>query len=218
MGTKLKNKKILITCGPTWVPIDDVRVISNRSTGELGQTLASEFIQTGANVTLLEGPVTEALKNPSIKVSKFCFYNELVKLLKDELQNKKYDIVIHAAAVSDYQLKKLFKNKISSQLENLTLELIPTPKIISLIKKLSPESFLVGFKLEPSLTPTLAQKFSRDLFKKSQCDLVVANSSHEDQYHAFILNNKNQILSEANIRKNLAKILTQTILSLTGQK
>jgi len=57
----LKNKRILITCGPTWVPIDGMRVISNRSSGQLGQTIAQDLTKAGAKVTLLEGPVERPL-------------------------------------------------------------------------------------------------------------------------------------------------------------
>ena len=72
----LKNKRILITCGPTWVPVDTMRVISNQSTGTLGQMIAEGFAKAGAKVTLLEGPVTRQLKSKSVKVLKFVFFDE----------------------------------------------------------------------------------------------------------------------------------------------
>ena len=107
----LRNKKVLITCGPTWIPIDAMRVISNQSTGTLGQMIAEDFAKAGAKVTLLEGPVTRELKSKTIKILKFVFFDEFTGLIKKELK-KKVDICIHAAAVSDYKLKKPGRKKI----------------------------------------------------------------------------------------------------------
>src|ERR1041385_7988360 len=143
----LSGKKILITCGPTWVAIDDVRVLSNRSTGELGRILARRLKGAGAKVTVLEGPVTEPLKDRLIKVLKFSFFEELTELLNEELK-KRYDVVIHAAAVSDFRLPKKFSGKISSEKRRLNLNLVRAPKLINRIKKIAPKTFLVGFKLE----------------------------------------------------------------------
>ena len=59
---KLKNKKVLITAGPTWVPIDNVRVISNTATGETGILLSEKLKNLGAKVTLLLGPTNLSLR------------------------------------------------------------------------------------------------------------------------------------------------------------
>ena len=82
--------RVLITCGPTWVAIDEVRVISNQSSGEMGHLIAQELLARGAQVTLLEGSVTHSWSNPSVKVIKYRFFDELEKSLKLELK-KKYD-------------------------------------------------------------------------------------------------------------------------------
>src|SRR3989338_2564724 len=115
----LKNKKILVTCGPTWVAIDDTRVLSNISTGALGQMIASQLKAKGAKVTVLQGP-THQFKSASIQIYHFTFFDELKNLLNRVLK-KNYDVIIHAAAVSDYRLKTPFKKKISSSLKNLNL-------------------------------------------------------------------------------------------------
>ncbi len=110
------KKKILITCGPTWVPIDSVRVLSNISSGKLGQMLARELSKKGAQVTLLEGPVETPLTGAAsgkIRVLKFKTFDELFKNLKAELK-KPWDAVIHAAAVSDYRPKPAEITKLSS--------------------------------------------------------------------------------------------------------
>ncbi len=208
----LRNKKILITCGPTWVPIDDTRVISNISSGELSQTMAQDLARTGAKVTLLEGAVVNPLKSKTIKILKFCYYDELSKLIKSELK-KPYDIVIHAAAVSDYKPKKRFSTKIDSHKKNLNLELIPTTKIIANIKKINPKVLLVGFKLESHLfTKTIAPKI-HTLFTQSKCDLVLVNSLAANRYVGYIYDPMGQVLASAKSRKSisisLVKILAQ---------
>ncbi len=209
----LKNKKILITCGPTWVPIDAMRIISNRSSGKLGQMMALDMVRSGAKVTLLEGPVARRLENKSLKILPFVFYDAFLKLIKNELI-KKYDVVIHSAAVSDYKIKKPSRTKISSHLKALNIELTPTKKIIHLIKKLNSKIFLVGFKLESKMTKALAVQKTQDLFKKAQCDLVIANSSTEKKYNAYIMDKHNNFLAHETTRQGLSKALVKNLEGL----
>ena len=193
----LKNKNVLITSGPTWVAIDDVRVISNRSTGEMGRALARAFQKVGARVTLLEGPIS---------------FEELERRLEKELR-KNYQVVVHAAAVSDYQLKRPFPSKLSSHKRNLSLTLKPTKKIIQSIKKINPKVFLVGFKLEPRLTKSKVKGLTKDLFKKAGCDLVVANKVNGKSYQGFMVSPQFEILNQSYSRMNMAKALVREIKS-----
>ena len=205
-----KNKKILITSGPTWVPIDEMRVLSNRSTGELGQILAQKMARSGARVTLLEGAVTRSLRLPSIKIIKFLFFEELLSQIKKEL-HKKYDIFIHAAAVSDYQLNKPFRGKLPSQKKNLNLCLIPTPKIIQMVKRIDPGIFLVGFKLEPELNSESMREKTKDLFQKARCNLVVANRLKKGKYQGLILDKNGNIFAKASSREKMAEELIKIL-------
>jgi phosphopantothenoylcysteine decarboxylase/phosphopantothenate--cysteine ligase len=204
----MPKTKVLVTCGATWTPIDDVRVISNVSGGQMGHLIAQAFKQAGVSVTVLEGPVTHTLSDRSIKVIKYRFFDQLAKLLKIELL-KKYDIIIHAAAVSDFKLKGAVKGKISSG-KALTLRLVATPKLIEHIKVLSPESFLVGFKLEPQLSPKNIFQTVRSLFNKSGCDLVVANTL-KGGYHGYIVNADGEILTQADDKQKIAKALVRLL-------
>lgn len=205
----LKDKRVLITCGPTWVPIDDMRVISNRSTGSLGHILAQKLLKESARVTLLEGPVTSSLKVKGVKVKKFHFYDELTELLESEAKNK--DIIIHAAAVSDYKLKKERSVKISSKLKKLTLDLIPTEKLIDKIKTYNKKAILIGFKLETKVTPNNIKKLTNALFDKAACDFVIANSSHDKNYNAYLINNKRSIIAQAASRSTIINKLIKTL-------
>ena len=101
----LAGKKILITAGPTWVPIDDVRVISNISSGEMGTLLAKEARACGMDVDLILGPVTYSEPLKGVRVTRFKYFDELLKLVSSTLARKPYDVILHAAAVSDYLLK-----------------------------------------------------------------------------------------------------------------
>jgi len=204
--TSIKKMRVLVTCGATWTPIDDVRVISNVSSGEMGHLIAQAFRSQGAQVTMIEGPVTHTLVDKKVKIIKYRFFDELASLLKKELL-KKYDIIIHAAAVSDFKIVGASKNKISSD-KTLNLNLVATPKLIKDIKRLSPESFLVGFKLESKLSLKNVFKMVRPLFTQAGCDLVVANTL-KNGYKGFIVNADGDILNKSNSKQILAKALAK---------
>lgn len=210
----LSRKKFLITSGPTWVAIDPMRVISNRASGELGQKLALYLSAKGARVTLLQGPVANLLASKKILVKSFRFYDELDSLLKAELK-KKYDAVIHNAAVSDYQLKKPFRTKLDSREKTLSLSLVPTKKLINKIKALAPKTFLVGFKLEDFKNETDIVEQSRELIAETHCDIVIANTLKKG-YKAYLLNHKAEIFGQANSRAQLAQKLVSALMQNLG--
>ena len=208
MKCSLKNKRILITCGPTAVPIDAMRIISNLSSGTLGQMIACDFAKAGARVTLLEGPVAQPLISKSVNIRKFMFFDEFNTLIQKEVK-KTYHACIHAAAVSDYKIKKPWPGKLSSQLKTVTLTLVPTQKIIDQIKRLNPNLFLVGFKLESNLTEASAKRKTRKLFQTSRCDLVVANSLKGGRYTGYVLGPGGKFLGAAKSRKALSETLVR---------
>ena len=210
MGHSLKDKRILITCGPTWVPIDAVRVVSNISSGELGQRIALDCARSGARVTLLEGPVSAPLSSSKIRVLKFSFFDELQELLKRELR-KDVNAVIHAAAVADYKFKSPVRHKLSSEKKTLKLEFVATPKLIRTIKRFAPKTFLVGFKLEPKISRKSAYRKARDLFCEADCDVVVANELTARGYKGFILDKHSAILASAAGRKRMSRALVRIL-------
>jgi len=189
----LKGKKILITAGPTWVRLDCVRIISNIATGETGILIARALRRLGANVKLLLGPFE---------------LSSLDKTLTNELKAKRYDIVIHSAAVSDYKAGNAFRGKIRSGIKDLKLTLVPTKKIINTIKIMSPDTRLVGFKFEPNASRAKLIRVARMLMRRSSCDLVVANTLGSRGYSAFIVDG-NKVFGPYSKKTELVSNLTR---------
>jgi phosphopantothenoylcysteine decarboxylase/phosphopantothenate--cysteine ligase len=183
----LKGKRILITAGPTWVPIDEVRVISNVATGATGILLAREALRMGAQVTLLLGPAASTIVDKRIRIIRFTYFDELRRELVRELSTKKYDAIIHAAAVADYRPKCAYKAKIRSDLSNLNLTLIATPKLVDMIKRYDNSLLAVAFKFEPDARSNILMRRSRALFERSGVNLVVANTVRKGKYRAYIM-------------------------------
>lgn len=210
MATNLRGKRVLITAGPTWVPIDKVRVISNTATGRTGILLANKLAQQGAKVTLLLGSLNSCCLNRNIKLVPFKFFDELNLLLKRELKSRHYDIIIHSAAVSDYKPSIFRKKKLSSGHKSLKLTLKPTPKIIDSLRKISPRSFLVGFKFEPDLATSKLIKKARQLIQRAKLNLAVGNSACDKSYIAYLVSaNKNYgpFLSKEKMIKGLIGLI-----------
>ena len=206
----LKNKRVLITSGPTSVPIDDMRVITNRSTGEMGRLLAAACLKRGAKVTLLEGAVTTGLPLPrGVRQRKFYFFSELEKSLKLEL-GKRPDIVIHAAAVSDFALPRIFKGKLGSG-DKVKLDLVPTKKLVKAIKKARVLVFLVAFKFEPKLERGYVLKKTRALFRQAKCDLVVANSVARGKYRACLVRPDGKMSEAVKSKRALVQLLIKSL-------
>jgi phosphopantothenoylcysteine synthetase/decarboxylase len=219
MGS-LKNKKILVTAGPVWVPIDKVRVITNIFKGTLGFLIAKEALKRGAEVTLLLGPGGILLPKrlpKKLKVSHFRFFDELYKLMKREISSKKYDIVIHSAAVADYAPTKYYSGKISSRHQNLLIHLKPTIKIVDKIKNWDHKVYLVKFKLEVNVNKKELIKRAYKSMLDSDADLMVANDLKDmkgENQKAFIIDQKKSIIScstKREIAKKLLKIISNKI-------
>lgn len=184
----LKNKRVLITAGPTWVPIDDVRVISNSATGETGILLAEKLSCLGAKVILVLGPITDRPAiNKSIKVIRFNFFDELKNILFRELLSQKYDMVIHSTAVSDYRPLARHRKKVPSGKRFWNIKLVPTEKLIDSIKRINNSLFLVGFKFEPGRNKGSLVKNAKGLMARSHADLIVANTVRNGQYAAWVV-------------------------------
>jgi len=208
----LRGKSILITAGPTWVAIDSVRVISNIATGETGILLAQRLQRRGAKITLLLGATGHCTLSKKIHLIRFRYFGDLKNKIADELERKKYDILIHSAAVSDYRPKRACKDKIKSGIKSLKINLVPTPKIINLIKKINRSLVVVGFKFEPSAAQNMLLGEAKKLIEQAQLDLAVANTVDKQRYKAYIIS-RNKIYG---VFRNKSA-LTNKLINLLSQ-
>ncbi len=199
----LRYKRILLTCGPTWVALDPFRVVSNCSSGELGWTLAGLLKDRGAAVTLLAGPGYHRPSRTDLAVKRFFYFRELKDLLHVELK-KKYHAVIHAAAVSDFIPEKASRVKIPSRKAGVVFRMKPAPKLIDGIKRQNPRAVLFGFKLTDRLKKQEAAALARDLIKRARCDWVAVNGFSRGRYAGFIIDRNGSTVGEARSRRSMA--------------
>jgi len=169
--------KVLITAGPTQEPIDDVRYITNASSGKFGVALASEAMRRGHEVTLIHGPVT--LQLPDCKRIGVKTAQEMLKAVTDELKGG-YNIFIPTAAVADYAPVKT-SGKIRSG-EAMTLKLQPTRKIIDEVRAAYPELFIVGFKAEYGSTKESLRVKAQEFLKRKKLNMLVANDIQKNAF------------------------------------
>ncbi len=167
----LKGRKILVTAGATSEEIDPVRIITNKSSGKMGISIAEQAFLRGANVILLRG-YNSVVPNYNLREEKFTTVKDLYNKIKHNM--KGIDIVIHSAAVSDFTVESRLNAKIKSG-RQLYLELTPATKIFERLKKLDSRIFLVGFKAEHNVSKNVLVRRAYDILKKADADLVVAN-------------------------------------------
>jgi len=165
----LSGKKIIITGGATAETIDPIRILTNRASGKTGIELAFAAFRRGADVTLVH--------RGCLGIQGICeFYAESAKDMTDtviEELEKGYDMLISAAAISDFTVTPS-KNKIKSGIEvRLTLE--PAPKLIREVRRRYPELRIIGFKAETGVTEEELLKRARESMESSKLCMVVAN-------------------------------------------
>jgi phosphopantothenoylcysteine decarboxylase/phosphopantothenate--cysteine ligase len=166
----LINKKILIIGGSTSESIDDVRFISNRSSGKTTLSFVINAFYRGGEVELWYGCSREVIPK-FINTINFYSIKDLIKLLKTK-DISKFDIIILCAAISDYTIDKV-QGKIKTNKKKLILELKPSPKIISILRERAPNSIIVGFKLGEDEKNVI--KEAKNLLKENKLNFVVAN-------------------------------------------
>lgn len=172
-GLPLYGKKVLITAGPTYEPIDPVRFIGNHSSGKMGFALAEEARQLGAHVTLISGPtVLEA--SPDIDRHNVLTAQEMYAIALEYFA--KTDIAISAAAVADFKPLNVGDQKIKKESGFQSIELEKTSDILAEMGKQKQKQFLLGFALETEDEISNAIK----KIKSKNLDAIVLNSLNED--------------------------------------
>ncbi len=171
----LKGKKVLITGGPTYEPIDPVRFIGNRSSGKTGIALAEAATQAGAEVILITGPTTCLPGNPPYTVVPVESAGEMYQAVKKHYPES--DILIMSAAVSDYKPVDVKSSKIKKHSARLNIELEPTPDILAEAGKMKRQGQInIGFALETDDE----KKNALDKLKRKNLDMIVLNSLKDE--------------------------------------
>ena len=172
LGLPLYGKKVLITAGPTYEPIDPVRFIGNHSSGKMGFALAEEALQLGAHVTLISGPtVLEA--SPDIDRHNVLTAEEMFAHALEHFAET--DIAIAAAAVADFKPRNVGDQKIKKENGIQSIELDKTPDVLAKMGELKNKQFLLGFALETENEISNAIK----KIKSKNLDAIVLNSLNE---------------------------------------
>lgn len=189
----MKNKKILVTAGGTQEYIDDVRVMTNISTGKLGAKIADELTKAGAQVYYVCGKNSvipdrwvdlEPYRDNMPIVIPVKTARDALEAMKKTIVKEKIDAVVHSMAVSDFTFKrdkpiKCKSNDPEGLIEYLRQTITMNPKIISHIKEWRPETVLVGFKFEVGISEEELIALAEASIQKNGCDLVIANDKKE---------------------------------------
>jgi len=193
----LSGKSILVTAGPTEEPLDPVRFISNRSSGKMGYALARVASRRGANVTLIAGP-THLSDLPGIK----CIHIRNARDMYDEVISRfdDADIIVKAAAVSDFRPAQTMAEKIKKQGSDLHLELARNKDILLELgqrNKKAGGKILVGFAAE---SENLKEEGKRKLQEKNLDCIVVNDISADDAGFAVDTNRVTMIHRNGDVK------------------
>jgi phosphopantothenoylcysteine decarboxylase / phosphopantothenate---cysteine ligase len=167
---------VLITAGPTWEPIDPVRVLTNRSTGAMGIALARAAKSRGARVTLVLGP-THLPVPANVELVRVETAEEMLEASVDRIADQ--DVVIASAAVSDYRPNEPRTEKLKRSDPNAgSIALVENPDVLASLAKLAKMgAVIVGFAAETGdLVPNAREKMA-----KKGCHLVIANRVGRDR-------------------------------------
>ena len=193
--------KILITSGGTKVPIDRVRSITNMSCGTFGSRIADAFFNDGLKAfrtknehgTTIEKitffmakgsrkPTFQSLNDETyedgyrpIEYVEYSTFDDYKSGIEELLRKETYDVIVVAAAVSDYGVANYYNGKYRSREDDMCIKLVKLPKILPIMRKLAPESVICGFKLLVDSTDDELLDAMKKQIAESDVDLVIGN-------------------------------------------
>jgi phosphopantothenate-cysteine ligase len=235
-------RNVIITAGGTSEKIDEVRVISNFSSGRLGMEVAKAFLGSETagvgKIYYLCDRNTNVPEDERVEAVRVMGAGGLLEEMERLLTTEKIDAVVHAMAVSDYTVKqvttleairtgtendpekKLADGKISSEIDDLVIVLKRTPKVIGEIKKLRRDTVLVGFKLLTGVPKDVLIDTGYKLMQKNGCDLVLANDLTEitEDRHVGYLISQNGDYERYTTKKEIAEAIVKKVELLLKEK
>lgn len=175
--------RIVITCGPSYEPVDEVRRLTNFSTGELGVMLANRFVAAGHDVLCFKGEAATYPGECAAQVTPFSTNEDLLQKLQTVAAGEAVQAVFHCAALCDFKVKrvetstgeKLTERKVSSRAGDLVIVLEPAGKVIAHLRELFPDAWIVGWKyeLDGSRPDALAKGWQQ--IQENRVDACVVN-------------------------------------------
>ncbi len=213
----LFGKKVLVSAGPTYEPIDPVRFIGNHSSGKMGLAIAEELYARGAEVTLIMGPSSINMPGNGIKAVRVNTAEEMYTACTKQFD--KSDIGVMAAAVADYTPVKVATNKVKKTSDELVIELKKTKDILkNLGENKSSKQILVGFALETNNE----REYALGKLKNKNADMIVMNSLNDKGAGFGTDTNKITIFDKSGkefnyelmSKKEAAKNIVDTIIQL----
>jgi len=215
----LKGKSVLITAGPTQEYLDPVRFISNRSSGKMGYELAEEALSRGAEVILVSGP-THLFAPSNVKLKEVQTAEEMEEQVRKNFP--RVDVLIMAAAVSDFRFLNVSPQKIKKQDLAKKVKLIQTPDILGKISQKKEGKILVGFAAE---TENIVDNALKKM-KEKRLDLIVANDVTKkgigfdsDFNQVSLVDSKGKVLQTEKISKReISQIIFDRIEDIIGRK
>jgi len=208
------GKRILITAGPVWVPIDRVRVITNIFTGNTGLSIALAMARRGFEVRLLLGPGGAKIPNElpvNLEIVPFKYYDQLYNLMEEGIKSGQFAALFHTAAVPDYVPAAVYDGKIKSGQPDLAITFKPTVKIVDKVKNWDPKIFLVKFKLEVGLDLARLQAVAAASLVQSNANLIVANDLTDYRAHKAYIMDARGIIAECNGNDDIAAKLADIV-------
>ena len=209
----LKNKKVLVTAGPTKEFIDPFRCLTNPSTGRMGIAIANECAKRGAEVILVSSINDDSISN-KVKKVKIISTNDMFEAVKNNF--KDCDFIIKAAAVSDYTPVQIFDKKVKKQDGNLSIEFKRTQDILKYVgDNKTDNQKVIGFAAE---TNNLIE-YAKEKITKKNLDYIVANDISKkdigfgsEDNEVYIINKHGNIKKiDKNSKNNIAKAIIDEI-------
>ena len=209
----LKDKKVLVTAGPTKEFIDPFRCLTNPSTGKMGISIANECARRGAEVILVSSVDNDSISN-NVKKVKITSTNDMFEAVKNNF--KDCDFIIKAAAVSDYTPIQIFDKKVKKQDGNLTIEFQRTQDILKYVGDNKQEGQkIIGFAAE---TNNLIE-YAKEKIVKKNLDYIVANDISKkdigfgsDDNEVYIIDRHDNIKKiDKSSKNNIAKAIVDEI-------
>lgn len=211
-----QKKKVLVTAGPTYEPIDPVRFIGNHSSGKMGFAIAEELANQGFEVFLISGPVQLATPK-NVQRFDVLTADEMYDLTVEKF--KSCDAAIMCAAVADYKPSHQAENKIKRTTDSMTIELVPNKDIAKRLGEIkTSKQRLVGFALETENEKNNAL----NKIRKKNLDFIVLNSLNDkgagfkhDTNKICIINSNGEITNyELKQKREVAKDIIKKLVQI----